>query len=234
MFKDRAFNLSLLFSSAWHLFWISAICVVVTPSVQPSNLYQEVNFLGPLLEKTAFDIMVDAVKPQTETLYARSTLFLSNVYLKPKGPVRRTLKETLPDIQFDSTSFIFGEYGKEEVPTYFDENIRMMYAKPEKSELGVLGGGLSEKREVIFKPEAVTVPRGLYGETETYAVKLRFFVNDKGLVQDVELLASSGYPGIDLKAIGFLKKWRFSPAFREMGEKDKASRKVISISVETK
>ena len=86
MFRDRIFNLSILFSCAWHLCWISVIGVVVTPSVQPSDFYQEVNFLGPILEKTAFDLMVEGAKPQAETLYARSTLFIDNIYLKPKGP----------------------------------------------------------------------------------------------------------------------------------------------------
>ena len=83
MFRDRAFNLSILISAVWHLFWVSAVTVIVTPTVQPSDFYQEVDFLGPILEKTAFELMVDNVKPQAETLYARSTLLINNIYLKP-------------------------------------------------------------------------------------------------------------------------------------------------------
>ena len=94
MFKDKGFNKAIIFSAAWHLFWISVIGVAIMPSVQSSSAYQEVEFLGPILEKTAFDFMVESATPQAETLYARSVLMLGAVYLKPRGPERKVLKKT--------------------------------------------------------------------------------------------------------------------------------------------
>ena len=91
MFRDRIFRISFLFSSAWHLFWILAVSIVIAPNVQPGDIYQEVDFLGPILEKTAFDIMTEKVTPHAETHYARTAMFAEGVFLKPKGPERRIL-----------------------------------------------------------------------------------------------------------------------------------------------
>jgi hypothetical protein len=233
MFKDRELRLPVLFSTLWHLFWISVIGIVITPSVQPSNVYQEVEFLGPILEKTAFDLMLDAALPQTETLYTHSTLFLDNVYLRPKGPQRKVLREFKPGpgAVFDMFAFSFDDYGEDakDIPAYFDESMGVLYAHMGRIPKSVSEGmrrlqrersieGPAGEREVIFKPEALTVQRGLYGDAEGFVVKVKFFIGDNGMIHDAEPVMSSGLPEIDLKAIRYLKEWRFSPAgFIEKG-----------------
>ena len=234
MFKDRAFNLSILFSTALHLFWIFAVCIIVTPSVQPSDAYQEVAFLGPILEKTAFDLMVEEIKPQAETLYARSTLFLDKIYLKPKGPDRKVLKGSIPSAVLNRLAFFLQDYvkGPKEIPLYFAEDIRMVYAETEKKDMSPLMEGPAKEREIIFKPERLTISRGAYAGGEKYIVKLKFFISDRGIVYDVEPLVASGHPEIDLEAIRFLKKWRFSPL--SLVEKNKSTWGIVTVKVETK
>jgi len=212
MFRDRAFNISILFSTAWHLFWMCAICVVVTPTVHPRDVYQEVTFLGPILEKTAFDLMVDNVAPQGETLYARSTLFMHSVYLKPKGPERKVLGEFSPDILVNRFSVISRGYMKndKEIPTYVLDRINILYRDKSDSLLEIPAEGPAGNREVIFKPKQATVPKGLYSNADEYVVRLKFFISDNGIVYDLEPVISSGYPEIDLLAVKYLKGWRFS------------------------
>ena len=234
MFRDRAFNLSIVFSFLWHLFWLTVIGVVITPSIQLSNAYQEVDFLGPILEKTAFDIMVENVKPQAETLYAREALFIDNVYLKPKGPERKVLTVFSVSKAQERFTYVVKEYIREnkEIPTYFSEDLRMIYAKRDVTRKLPFVEGPIQERELIFKPQPVTVPRGLYSDDERYIVKVKFFVSENGIVRDVEPLQSSGYPEIDLRAIRFVKNWRFSPG--STSEEDNSSWGVTSVTVEAR
>lgn len=234
MFKDRAFNLSLLFSSAWHLLWICLIGIIITPSVQPSNFYQEVDFLGPILEKTAFDLMVEEATPQAETLYARTTFFQEKVYLKPSGPKRKVLKEFIPGTLREDFVVSLQDYlrDKKEVSRYSVGDISTFYReKKDDAPLTVIEGSAG-KREVIFKPKLTKVPRGLYGNAEKYFVKLRFFISNDGIVYDVEPLASSGYTRIDLQAVRFLRRWRFSPL--SLAEKDKSTWGIVTVKVEAR
>ncbi|MBL7156926.1 MAG: energy transducer TonB [Candidatus Omnitrophica bacterium] len=189
--------------------------------------------MGPILEKTAFDLMVEGAKPQAETLYARSTLFIDNIYLKPKGPERKVLKEFVGDAVLDRFVFVLSDYvkNKKEIPLYAEEDMRIADFRT--------GGGISpaiegpaSEREIIFSPEELTVPRGLYDDTEGYVVKLKFFLSNNGIVREIEPVASSGYPEIDLRAIEFLKKWRFSPL--SMVEKDKSIWGIVTIKVTAK
>jgi hypothetical protein len=203
---------AILFSTVWHLFWMTAIGIIVTPSVQPSDVYQEVGFLGPILEKTAFDLMVEEVTPQAETLYAKSTFFLDSVYLKPEGPGRKVLKEFKPRGFLNRLAFLknFIE-NRKETPLYAAGSMRPSYAKPDRKELPLTLEGPAGKREIIFKPEPPRIPRGLYGDAEEYRVRLKFFVSADGIVYDLKPVVSSGCPEIDLRTIRFLKRWRFSP-----------------------
>ncbi|MBN1354067.1 MAG: hypothetical protein JW994_05330, partial [Candidatus Omnitrophica bacterium] len=118
MFRDRDFNMAIAFSTMWHLFWISAIGIVIPPSVQPNNVYQEVDFLGPILEKTAFDILSEKATVHTETLYAKTALFVDKVYLKPKGPERKVMKKFMPSSFRERFTFSLKEYIKDakEIP----------------------------------------------------------------------------------------------------------------------
>jgi len=217
MFKDKAFNISILISTAWHLFWIFAVIVVVTPTVQPRDVYQEVDFLGPILEKTAFDIMVENVSPQSETLYARSALFVNNIYLRPRGPERKILNGVMEEPIVEKLSVILQRYGRDdkEIPTYFSEEIRMIYERSITKTLPLSIEGPAKRREIMYKPDKPSVLRGLYDDSNEYLVKLKFFLSEDGLVRDVEPVISSGYPDIDLEGIKFLKRWRFSPSSQE-------------------
>lgn len=191
---------------------MSAVGIVVTPSVQPSNAYQEIGFLGPILEKTAFDFMTEGISPQSETLYAKSAYFSDKIRLKPKGPGRKVLKEFVPGTSAGRAIF-FERATKNirDIQFHFTEGAGISIARMEKEEAPFVLEGPAGGREILFKPDPPALPRGLYGSAEEYYVKLKFFVSNDGAVYDVKPIASSGYPEIDLGAMRFLKRWRFSP-----------------------
>jgi hypothetical protein len=49
MKTDRVLLSALIFSAAWHLFWLSALTVVVAPKDARPPKFSSVSFLGPIL-----------------------------------------------------------------------------------------------------------------------------------------------------------------------------------------
>jgi len=234
VFSNNIFSISILFSLLWHIFWILAVGVVVTPTVESSDLYQEVSFLGPILEKTAFDIMAEGGIPHSETVYTSSSTLITSAYLRVAGPARRVKKEVMPENVLDRFFVVLQGYfsNKKEVPLYVAESAEMRYSKKRKRKAISFIDGPAKRRELISKAEPSSVPRGIYGNEKEYAVKLKFFVSKNGIVRDIEPVVSSGYPEIDLLAVKSLKKWRFSPTNAK--RKNKSIWGVTLIKIEAK
>ena len=234
MFTKRLLGISILISTVWHLFWIFAIGIVVTPTVETSNLYNQVEFLGPILEKTAFDLMTEGINPQSETLYATSSLFGGDFILRPKGPDRKILMKTVHTGAPDRFFFILRDYIKnsEKVPLYLSEDPAARYMEKREKKSDALIEGPAGDREIIFKPEPVIVSKGLYSANKEYFVRLRFILSKNGIAREIEPILSSGYPEIDLLAVNALKKWRFSPLNSYKEDNDSWGAVVIRISSE--
>ncbi len=233
MFSDRIFSLSIAFSTVWHLFWICVVGIAITPSVRPANLHQEVGFLGPILEKTAFDLLTENVNPQAETLYSSSVLFQDEIYLKPEGPERKVRKEFLPGALSDGFVFFLRDYVNDtrEIQPYLAHIAGVKYEGPDHIEAPGIKGPAAD-RGIIFKPGLPDIPAGLYGDNKEYAVKLKFFVSRKGLVYGVAPVVSSGFPEIDMEATKSLKRWRFSPSSGE--KKSESDWGIITVMVKTR
>ena len=80
--RDRYYLFfSMAFSAACHFLCLSLICIVITPNLKIRDQFTEVTFLGPILEKTAFEMMVEESEPRTETLYRTQAMRKSEEYL---------------------------------------------------------------------------------------------------------------------------------------------------------
>ena len=66
MRRDRVLLLALIFSVAWHLFWLSALTVVVVPKDTKPPKFSSVSFLGPILEASMLEV--------SSAVHERSTL----------------------------------------------------------------------------------------------------------------------------------------------------------------
>lgn len=58
IFKDRIFNLAIMISIAWHIFWISMVNVVVTSEETNPIKFSKVSFLGPILERGVLELKI--------------------------------------------------------------------------------------------------------------------------------------------------------------------------------
>lgn len=75
-------------------------------------------------------------------------------------------------------------------------------------------------------PGATRAPRVVSSEEPDYpdvarlngwrgTVKLRVLVSEQGVVEDVKVIASSGYSQLDQAALTSMRSWQFSPALKE-------------------
>lgn len=215
MFGSRTFRMSFLFSLGWHLAWLSLTYIVITPTVSLQDSYSDVNFLGPILEKTAFEIMVEESRPQIETLYQTRALLGIDEQIEVAGPGKLAKKDIFQDKktiggQQKQTYLISGkgEYGyltdRKDVFYHFEEKVANRFIE-----------GPAKTRLVALKPVFRNLSKALYGDQERLVTKLKFILSDDGNVELVEFIVSSGYPQVDLECRKYLKQWKFYPKTRE-------------------
>jgi len=58
MKKSSILISAIIFSAAWHIFWLSAFTVVVVPKVTKNIKFSNVSFLGPILEKGVLNVNI--------------------------------------------------------------------------------------------------------------------------------------------------------------------------------
>ncbi|MCM8782233.1 MAG: hypothetical protein NC828_04215, partial [Candidatus Omnitrophica bacterium] len=75
MFRDRDFSIAFLISLSWHLFIMFFVTIVVLPVNFPMLKASTISFLGPILEKTAFEIMIEKGIPSKQTVYQQTMPF---------------------------------------------------------------------------------------------------------------------------------------------------------------
>ncbi len=71
---DRILLSAILFSAVWHLFWMSALTVVVVPLDTKPPKFSSVSFLGPILEQSMLK-----VSPVVHERSAQEKRYLSEI-----------------------------------------------------------------------------------------------------------------------------------------------------------
>ena len=56
MKRDRVLLSAILFSAIWHLFWLSALTVVIAPKDAKPPKFSGISFLGPILESSVLEV----------------------------------------------------------------------------------------------------------------------------------------------------------------------------------
>ncbi|MDD5495630.1 MAG: hypothetical protein PHP46_00845 [Candidatus Omnitrophica bacterium] len=110
---DRIFVLAILFSVVWHLFWLTAVKVVITPGKMKQATFSRVSFLGPILERGAMEVRIE--RPQSSVLEKR--------YMEDLEEIRvdvGTFRAGRPAVGEDDTKDAFGSSAKRLHPLIID------------------------------------------------------------------------------------------------------------------
>ncbi|MFH1798661.1 MAG: hypothetical protein ABH844_04925 [Candidatus Omnitrophota bacterium] len=194
---NRNLRIAVLISFGAHIFAMLMV-TIVSPlehvRVQP---YTRVDFLGPLLNKTAFDIMLKNVNPLVETMY--QNIQMDNHYKQLKSEVFQKSFEThhLPAVQERVMDGALSDFlsGTKTAPDFLTEK--------QKDE--------SKGRKIIYHPPVPTFIKELYGDKTICKVDFRIYINSDGKIEKAEPVTTTGYPQLDLMAAKFVRSWIFEP-----------------------
>lgn len=212
MSRKSEFKISLMISIAFHLVCLFGITVVILPKSLPVAKTSTIAFLGPLFEKTAFDLMVEQANSLLETDYTTPPL---------EGGFSGIAEEVILD-KMEYTSFDIIKkvgvnrsrirnvlLGHKMIPEYGFADEGELWQSDEKEDFFI--SGPAGNLEIISKPDC---PQIQISDTEVeygpYLVELDFVVNSMGGVSEIVPRISSGYPEIDIIAIRYLKKFQFA------------------------
>jgi len=223
MFRDRPFNAAFLISLLWHLFLIFCVTIVIFPANIKIAKPSSVSFLGPILEKTAFEIMLGRKPGPNTTAYKQSVNANKKLFNNTDEEMGRLNKAGFGAEPVTgegkgrgvSSRELFGDFK-------FTPQPRAAYSAAGYKTAGLTrsfltGGdnisieGPLADQELLFRPELPIIPRRIESGEGSLAVKLKIRALKGGEVDSAVLLASSGEPAVDLAMINYVKKFRFSP-----------------------
>jgi hypothetical protein len=206
----RGLGIALLVSLTIHIFGMSAVTIITPEDLRRSGPYTRVDFLGPILKKTAFDIMLENAEPLMSTTYQYSPLDAHDSYLDVVITKRKPAVPEFPDrLESDMDAFVIGYLtGAKTVP-----GIKLDFAGKSPVFRGWSGMDKASPRTraVVYKPEAPLIMRSRYGDETSFKVRLKVLIGKDGDVKRVEPLTTTGYPDLDMTASKFVKGWIFEP-----------------------
>ncbi|MBU0571309.1 MAG: hypothetical protein KJ995_03825 [Candidatus Omnitrophica bacterium] len=203
---SRNFRIALLVSLGIHIFCMSAVVIINPAAREKMKPYSRVDFLGPLLRKTAFDIMLENANPVVSTTYRHTMSDPWPGHLRAEAPERRMSL-------VDKFSNYFTNNGTDPVVTGFLYDIKSTpdFLLTAKRETRPRKHGLEEtRREAIYKPEAPVLIPGRDGKDDVFHIRVRALVSVEGTVKRVEPVTTTGYPEIDFIAAKFVSGWIFN------------------------
>ena len=214
----RNLGIALVFSVGIHLFSMSAVSIISPEDFPRARQFTEVTFLGPILKKTAFDIMIENVDPVVMTSYSFGPLsgesnYLDVAAIRIEPKVERSPVSSGRDLDILVSNFLTGSKGEPEF--FFSSGREEELLKDWRSQY--LPD--SREREVIYRPVFSPIMRGLYGSEEAFRIKVKVLIDAGGKVKRSEPLTTTGYPRLDILASKYVKSWIFEPS-RELTARD--------------
>lgn len=207
---DRALWLGGALSLLWHFFWFFSVTITVGPDPARRREPMRSVSLGPVLDDTIFQTLVENRPKVSEAFYRQLSDF---------EPPAARLEPEAPAIQRrepgDVVSVPFGKKYTERLKEFMDG------ARPEAS-VGAFGTldsveGPVARREVLSRParpDFSEKSRSVFGISETL---VEFVVGPTGEVSEARVLVSSGDPAMDQAWIRYVLAWRFAPGPFEKG-----------------
>ncbi len=215
----HAFELALVVSLVWHLFWLFSVKISVSAPAVANRPESAVSFIGSILEEgTVFpakgpgEAVPDAGITRMQDLAAGRETAGDGGVTGWNGKLASVSDlDVLKEI--DAKSSADAAVGVKQIPEKPFDEIKVSYKTyPPEIE------GPAKFREVIYKPELPAYLRwdeslgvDLDRLGNTFSVRLKFAVSPEGKVESVERLSSSGHPTVDIIAMRYLKEWQFAP-----------------------
>jgi len=203
-----------MISLGWHVFWMLAVSIVITPTKLELSSFPSVFFLGPILEDNALVVGFSGADKRAEKIEYHRKIF------SPSSEV--SLSVAHPDLVRDETrSFP----KKAERAFWHLFQMAGMVVKgseretstdiPDREEdaayknLPFTLEGDIDKRKVVYRPAPPRYQELLEGIGMDFDIVMRLSVGPDGTVLKVEKLNSTGSAHVDTVTIRYVRRWMF-------------------------
>ena len=213
----RSLVIAVLLSLGIHIVGMSVVKIVAPEWRGRKRPYTKVYFLGPILQKTAFDIMLENVTPVVTTTYSYSGAGVQGGDLKAVAPKRKVYVQEFPvylEERMDDDVLDFFSSSKA-IPVFALSLRSEAFMPAEWSETRS-----AEERAVVYKPAPPRVDSELYGGKDIFRARFRLLVDSNGNVKGAEPVTTTGYPELDILSTKFVKGWIFESE-RDLSQGDK-------------
>lgn len=207
---NRGFGMALAISILWHIIAIISVNIIALPGMYKMRELAAVSFLGPILEKTALDIMIVNKFAAVMTNYEADTKIAPDIHTRIKDDTfqpRAAIDAEKRNEERMGESISVSFHETKDVPS-FTKRIKNQERAVDYKESDI--SWIAVSREVFYKPEKPRVPRSVSGAAP-FNMELKFSVSPQGDVQEVAPLVSSGSADADIIGIRYLKNWKFTP-----------------------
>ena len=202
---NRTLSMTLLAALGIHIIGMSVVSIIPPEDEGRIRPYTRVDFLGAILRKTAFDIMLEKAISFSADTYNHIDQEIEDKYLKA------TISRTEPEVED------FSEQIEADMDTRIKDFLSGDKVLPdvESGSIQVSVSGVTETaergidRKVIYRPEPPYIMRGLYGDKNSFKITIEIVVSADGKIEMAEPVYTTGFPDIDIIAIKYVKSWIF-------------------------
>lgn len=211
--------LAVIFSLLAHLFFMTAVSIVTPEDFFKTEPFTKVTFLGPILEKTAFDIMMggeEEVDPGGDIVVPGNLLKTEiDVTFSGKGSGSAGFPHNAGKVMYDRVKISLS--GDKISPRIFigsDQNFAQGNAlKNSFSQAHI-------ERAVIYRPLPPVIEGFRDEDGRGFTVKVSAFIDDLGVVIEPRIVRSSGDISVDMEVLNYFSGWKFQPREAIFGRKE--------------
>ncbi len=203
---SRNFIAAFVFSLSLHVALMTAVLIVVPEDRAIKKPYTRINFLGSILKKTTFDIMIEDTGVQM-SLPAEIGMPEINSKAARTRHMRRSLASERPGIRHPVKE------EKKMMDFFIGEKTSQATQRPQKNTPVIEMNNIQE--ENISKPPAPELSKDEFPGVNVLKVEMRLLVDTNGSVKQAIPLTTSGNNVVDMKALRYVRSWVF-PASSEL------------------
>ncbi len=169
------------------------------------KIYTQVEFLGPILGKTAFDFMLERAAPYSFSYKNEDTPGVDHLLELQNKKQDISVMGRVPSYErYFESIFHPSLLAKKTVPPIISGKNRSASGE---SYLNNSASG----RKVLFRPDTPYIRPGIFGNNKSFRFKFDLLVSSGGKVIIANLTNPSEYPDLDRIAEEHIKKWVFEP-----------------------
>lgn len=194
---------ALLISLAAHIIGMSAVAIIYPEGEKRRCAYTRIDFLGAILKKASFDIMIENTVPffkgsGGQTIQTKEKDYLEKVRLPKQKPYVQKFPGRLDTVMDNVVKeFLVGDKAIPEFITDSGRENSLNRQTRLKND--------NTRRKIIYRPDTFFVQYGLYGKKKLFKAKFKALMGTDGKIKRTELLTTTGYPQLDMKASRLIK-----------------------------